>query len=257
MPISVHVSLSTIAAFVLTLTRVGTALFLLPLPGFKDAPRTVRIVFVVATTFCVLPLRVVPDSVAQGNGAFLLAMIGETAAGLLLGLPLAFLHEAFQFAAQAVSMQSGLSIASVYDPASRADSGVFQVLTQLATGFLFFLFNIHHFLLRLLGRSFDLFAGDSRVWEQASLTLVLRLAGTMFATGLKMGLPLVLLLLLIELSLALLGRLHSQMQLLTLAFPIKTALSCAFLAALLVRWPSLYQHLARQMFERVSELIPF
>ncbi|MBV9085793.1 MAG: flagellar biosynthetic protein FliR [Acidobacteriaceae bacterium] len=256
MPISVHFGTEAIAGFLLTLTRVGAALFFLPLPGFAEAARTARIVLVVGITFCLVPVWPVLRMDGLGAGQFTLALLGESGAGLLIGLAISFLHETFQFAAQAVSMQSGFSIASVFDPASKADTTVFQVITQLTTGLLFFVFGVHQQLIRILGRSFEIFTPNWAVLERASLKAIIILGGTMFTTGLKLALPLVVLLFLVELSLALLGRLHAQLQLMMVSFPAKTALSFLFLGAMMVRWPALYEHLARMVFDTLARLAP-
>ena len=257
MPISLHIDISTITSFVLTLVRVGSALFVLPLPGFKDSVGPIRIVLAVMISVCLLPLRPPVSFGLWSTGEFMVAALAESAAGLLLALAVAFLHESFQFAAEIISVQSGFSFASIYDPTSKADSGIFLVATQLVTGLLFFVFNIHHQLLRLLGRSFTVFAGgSSALLEHASMNVVLHLAGAMFATGVKIGLPLVVLSLLLDLSLALLGRLHAQMQLIFMSFPAKAALVFAVLAAMIVRWPSLYERVAVETFTALNQLFP-
>ena len=256
MPIRVHFGTELIAGFVLTVTRVGSALFFLPLPGFTDAAKPVRIVLVLGITFCLLPVWPVLQMDGLGAGRFTLALLAESGAGLLIGLAIAFVHEAFQFAAQAVSMQSGFSIASVFDPASKADTTVFQVLTQFTTGLLFFVFGVYQQLILILGRSFEIFTPNWPMLERASLKAIVVLGGAMFTTGLKLGLPLVVLLLLVEISLALLGRLHAQLQLMIVSFPAKTALSFFFLAAMMMRWPALYEHLARTVFDTLSQLAP-
>ena len=256
MPIELHLDVSTIARFVLTLVRVGSALFVLPLPGFKDSVGPIRIVLVVMISICLLPLRPATSFNDWSTGQFIVAALAESAAGLLLALAVAFLHESFQFAAEAISVQSGFSFASIYDPTSKADSGIFLVATQLITGLLFFVFNIHHQLLRLLARSFAVFADSSTALEHASINLVLHLAGAMFKTGFRIGLPLVVLSLLLDLSLALLGRLHAQMQLIFMSFPAKTALVLLLLAAMIVRWPSLYQSVAAETLTALNQLFP-
>lgn len=254
MPTSIHFDSAAIVGFLLTITRVGSALFFLPLPGFKDAAAVVRIGLVVGLSFCLFPFWPAIKIDTLSGGQFTMAVLAEAAVGLLIGLAIAFLHEAFQFAAQAVSMQSGFSFASIYDPSSKADTGVFLVITQITTGLLFFVFGVHHQLLRLLERSFEIFSYNGPHLESETTKAVLTMGGTMFTTGLKLGLPLVVLLLLIEFSLALLSRLHAQLHLLMLSFPAKTALSLIFLAIMLVRWPALYEQLAHSIFELLSRL---
>ncbi|HEY7304274.1 MAG TPA: flagellar biosynthetic protein FliR [Bryobacteraceae bacterium] len=254
MPIRIHFGPEAIVGFLLTLTRVGSALFFLPLPGFKDAAAVVKVALVVGISFCLFPFWASVKIGSLAGGQFAMAVLSESAAGLLIGLAIALLHETFQFAAQAVSMQSGFSFASIYDPSSKADTGVFLMMTQLAAGFLFFAFGVHHQLLRILARSFEIFSFSGPHLEDASIKAVLVMGATMFTAGLKLGLPLVVLLLLVEFSLALLSRLHAQLNLLMLSFPAKTALSLVFLAAMMARWPSLYEQMAQRIFELLSRL---
>lgn len=255
MPVRIHFEFAAIVGFLLTITRVGSALFFLPLPGLRDAVGVVRVALVVGLSFCLLPFWPAVKMDALSGGRFTMAVLAEAAAGLLIGLAIAFLHESFQFAAQAVSMQSGFSFASIYDPSSKADTGVFLMITQLATGLLFFVFDVHHQLLRLLARSFEIFSYNGPHLEAASIAAALQMGATMFTTGLRLGLPLVVLLLLIEFSLALLSRLHAQLHLLMLTFPAKAALSLVFLAIMLARWPVLYEQMARGIFNLLYRLV--
>lgn len=257
MPISLHFGMPMVAGFVLALTRVGCALFMLPLPGFKDAATTVRVVLVVSITFCLFPSWPMLSSDVSSGAQFTLAMLAEVAAGLLLGLAVAILHDCFQFAAQAISVQTGFSMASITDPSSKADTGVLLFMTQLTTGLLFFTLDIYHFMLRMLARSFDMFPLDSHALQQASVQTVIHLAGMMFVTGLQLGLPMVFLLMLIDIAVALLSRLHSQMQLSSMTFPVKTVLSFVFLGAMIARWPTIYEHLALRIFDQIGRLGAF
>ena len=254
MPIRVNFSPDAVWGFLLVLTRVGSALVFLPLPGVTSAPQVARIVLIIGITFCLFPLW---PSVAHDDlntGAALLAVLSETSIGLIMGLSLAFLTETFQLGAQAISMQTGFSFASTFDPSSEADSGVFQVLSQLTAGLLLFTLGIHEQLIRMFGRSLVAFSGGATLPRAFSTELVVRMGSNMFLSGLKLALPVVTLLFLVDLLLAVVSRLQQQMQLLTLAFPAKILLSLIFLSGVLTRWPSIYEHLARQMFETVFQL---
>jgi len=256
MPIRVHFAPEALYGFLLTLTRTGSALLLLPLPALKDAALSARIVLTVGITFALMPVWPAVHFDSLSGGQFFLAVISETAFGLLLGLAISFLNGTFQVAAQTISMQAGFSFASTFDPTSQADTTVFQMLTQLISGLLFFSLGIHRQLLRLLAHSFDVFSPSTNVLSEASVRTVVGLGAMMFATGLRLGLPVVALLLLAELALAVLGRLHAQLHLITLTFPIKTALSFAFLAAIIIRWPTLYEQTARHVFQALAQGLP-
>jgi len=102
-----------------------------------------------------------------------------------------------------------------------------------------------------------MFPLDSHALQQASVQTVIHLVGTMFVMGLKLGLPMVFLLMLVDVAVALLSRLHAQLQLVTLTFPAKTALSFVFLALMIARWPTLYEQMARRVFDEIGRLGSF
>lgn len=66
----------------------------------------------------------------------------------------------------------------------------------------------------------------------------------MFTAGLRLAFPVIALLLFIDISLALLGRLNSQLQLLSLSFPIKMLVALAVLAITSPAIPVIYESTA-------------
>jgi flagellar biosynthesis protein FliR len=254
MPIRVHFGTQAIYGFLLTLTRVGGALTLLPLPGFQNTPQSARIILIIGIAFCLFPLWPVTVPMSGDAGALALAAVSETAAGLLIGLSVAFIFEAFQLGAQAISFQTGFGFASTFDPSSQADSGVFQVFTQLACGLMFFGFGIHSELVRMLAKSMVLFHLEGDAFKGHSVMFILQQGTSMFITSLKLALPVVALLFVVDQALAGISRLQAQLQLLNLAFPAKIALSIFFFAALLTRWPSLYDRWAHEVLGKLIQL---
>jgi len=260
MPIKADIGLDVLYGFLLTMARVGGALILIPMPGFQGAPAAARVVLIVATTVCLFPFWphvAFPDLAA---GAFLLAILRETGFGLVLGLAISFLTETLQLAAQLISMQTGFSFASTFDPSSQADSGVFQVISQLAAGLFFFAFGIHRQLIRMFALSLSSTNWDSSRMlidgiGSASVAEVMRMGSTMFITALRLALPAVALLLLTDLCLSVISRIQAQMQLLMLAFPAKISLSLFFLSAIMVRWPTIYEKTATVLLNRIFRLI--
>ena len=83
------------------------------------------------------------------------------------------------------------------------------------------------------------------------------LGSSIFSTGVHLALPLMTLLFLIDLSIGLLGRLNSQLQLIALAFPAKMLAALAALSFLVLLIPKLYQQLRRWRFERSGTMLGF
>ena len=99
----------------------------------------------------------------------------------------------------------------------------------------------------MLAASFQRFPG--RIVDApsaAGLEGIVRLGGGMFSTGLRLAMPVIGLLLLIDVALALIGRMQQQLQLLSLAFPIKMLAGLSMLIILAPSLARLYQNAAAQ-----------
>jgi flagellar biosynthesis protein FliR len=232
--------LSTLYAFLLVLARVAGLVTFLPVPGFRNAPDTVRVLLALAITFALFPVWPALPNVNPNIGQLAVWAFCEAGFGLAAGLAVAFLTESFQVAAQVAGFQAGYGFASTIDPNSQADSSILQVLASLSTGLLFFTTGLDHQLIRVLAASFERFPAGSWAPASANLDGIVRLGGEMLSTGLRLGLPVVAVLLLIDFALALLGRVQQQLQLLSLAFPAKMAAALVLLAMLAPVVPKMF-----------------
>lgn len=223
---------STMLAFMLVLARVAGLVTFLPLPGFKGAPQLIRVVLAMAIAFALFPVWPSLPNDLPSFGALAGMALAEMGFGLAVGLAVAFLTEGFQLATQVIGVQAGYGFASTIDPTSQADSGVLPSMLTLITGLLFFTTGADRQLVRVLAASFEKFPAGSWAPSAASLDGVLQLGAGMFTTGLRLAMPVIALLVLIDLALALIGRMQQQLHLLSLAFPVKMIAAVGILAML-------------------------
>jgi flagellar biosynthesis protein FliR len=224
--------LSTLFAFLLVLARVGGFVTSLPVPGFRAAPDSIKIGLALVITFALFPVWPILPNAEPSLGQLTAWAFCEAGFGLLIGLAVLFLMEGFQIAAQVAAVHAGYGFATTIDPTSEADSGVLQTMASLFCGILFFSVGMDHQLIRLLAASFVRFPAGSWAPSATNLDGVLQLGSDMFSIGLRVALPVVALLILVDFALALLGRVQQHLQLLSLAFPAKMAIALALLAAL-------------------------
>jgi flagellar biosynthesis protein FliR len=254
MPNDVLLSSSTLLSFLLVLTRIAGCFVFVSFPGARHALETPKIVLSLVITLCLSSYW--PPPPAPDPGIFQMAgwILSEAALGITFGLTIAFLMEAFTLAAQIFGLQAGYSYASTIDPMSQADSTVLQIFTHLYTGLLFFSTGADRHLIRAFAASLDtvplgIFAPNAPV-----AAMLQKLGAGMLSTGLRVAMPLIAILLLIDLSLALLGRINSQLQLTTVAFPAKMAVALIALAGLAVTIPAVFEKSATQSFRTLESL---
>jgi flagellar biosynthetic protein FliR len=237
------VSQELLTGFLVALARVSGIFWLIPLPGARAVPAAAKLLVSLTITLALFPVWPVPERIPENAIALVPSVLLHLAAGLAMSVAIAFLLEAFQLGMQMVGLQAGYSYASTIHPSSEADSTVLQVFMVLLSGLLFFSFDLHHHLLRLLAWSLARPLGDalSAAALSAQFAALQELGSAMWITGLRLAIPVVAILILVDLALALFGRLHSQVQLLSLAFPLKMLIGVGGFAAVLVLAPSLFR----------------
>jgi len=248
---------SVLYGFLLVLARVAGIFIFIPLPGLNAAPDAAKVTLALALTFALYSrwpvIDPVPTSIVQLTGLVII----EAAIGLATGLAVAFIIEGLLVAAQAISTQAGFAYASTVDPSTQADSTVLILIAQLTAGLLFFTMGMDRQLLQILSRSLETNPPGTLALSRASVEGLVMLGSGVFSTGLRLVLPLMTLLFLIDLSIGLLGRLNSQLQMIALAFPVKMVVSLAALSFLVLLIPKLYQQSANAAFGALGKMLGF
>ena len=250
----IGISLSTLYGFLIVLARVGGILVFTPIPGAQASPNASRAVLALAITVMLLPLM--PTNINPAAFSVLAIWAAtEAVTGVLIGLAVSILLESLQFAAHMIELPAGFSYASIVNPDSQADSTLLQVLTQLLGGLLFFVLGFDRQVILILARSFDLLPPGA-VPARVPLTAALIRAGAgIFVTGLRLAMPVLALLLLVDIAIAVLGRIQAQLHLLPLSFSIKLLAGLLMLAGSLGLYAPVLQQSGNRMFAALAGLL--
>jgi flagellar biosynthesis protein FliR len=185
----------------------------------------------------------------------LMLMLSEMALGTAIGMLVNFLSEAFAVGAQTVALQAGYAYASVIDPSTQANSDVLMVMAQLLAGLLFFTANLHIWVMRVFADSLDRYPPGSFLLTQNIALEIVRVGADVFTIGLRLSLPVVILLLLTEVTLALVGRVSTQLHSGAHSVPLKMMLTLTTLSLVLVITPSLYRAYADEIMRTLQRAL--
>jgi flagellar biosynthesis protein FliR len=244
-------SASTLLAFALVLSRISGVFVYIPFPTQDTGPAPARVAIALATTLALLPRWPVIDANNLTLGKMALWMVSELALGTAMGLMIAFISESLTFGAQVLSLQAGYGYASVVDPTTQADSNVLPVVAQLTAGLLFFTTGLHRFVISAFAASLDSYPPGNFTVSQDFARTVVQLGATLFSTGLRLAFPVIGLLLMTDISLGVLGRINTQLQMGGNAFPVKMLLTLVMLAAVVAVAPSLYEAYSSEVFRTI------
>lgn len=237
MPVSSLISEGTLYAFLLVLARVAGAFVLVPLPGMQAGTEIARIVAGISVTIALMPLWPHFDAMPTSLATVLVAVVSEAVFGLSIGLSVSLLNEMLRMGGQILSQQAGFGFASSIDPMTAADAGLMVVIAQLAGSLLFLALGLHREVIRVFALSLSVQPPGSFHADPQLAEAFFRFASDIFSVGLRLSLPAIALLGLVDLSLALLGRINSQLQLIQLSFPLKMLTAMLLIALLAGMYP--------------------
>jgi len=255
MPDNVLFTYATLFGFLFTLARVSCIFAFLPLGAFRGAPDTAKIFLSLGFTMLLWPEWKSPVAADVTVGRIVAGLAGEVALGFAIGLTIAIVLEVFEVAAQVVSIQAGFGFASTVDPNSGADSTVLLTLAQITAGLFFFATGADRLLVRALADSLRLCPPESFTVKKQWANAMIHFAGSIFGSGLRLAAPVVALLLVTDAALAVLGRVQTQIQLVTLTMPAKLAASMLLLAATLSFQPKFFTSMMMQGIRLIEGML--
>ncbi|WP_027090857.1 flagellar biosynthetic protein FliR [Cohnella thermotolerans] len=244
-------------AFLLVLCRITSFLVAAPVFSTKTIPGTVKVGFGFFLTVIVF-LNVGFDKPVPTDGTFILAILREILAGLLIGFTAYLFFTIVQVAGSFMDMQMGLGVANIVDPLTGVSSPMLGNLKFMLQILVFLSINGHHYLVGAIMNSYKWLPLDNELFRTvASGSLTSFLARTFadtFTIALQISAPLVVSMFLIDLGLALLTRAAPQYQVFVVGIPIKILLGFAILILLMPGFSALFQTIFDQMFAALDKL---
>ncbi len=249
--------------FLLVLARVAGVFVFVPLPGLSASPVTARIVLSLAITICLLPLWPSTAGLDPSLDRSLARLAGyavmDAGVGMVLGLTVSFAIEAMKLAAQISGLHAGFGFASTIDPSSEVDSSLLLVVAELFAGLLFFAAGFDRQVLAILAGTLKTMP-PGQIAQNLSRThgapeVLARLSAEIFAYGLRLAFPVTAFLLLVDLTLGFLGRVNANLQLLTLAFPVKTIAALGMFSMLAPIYAHVYVTFAQHSLETAGRIL--
>jgi len=242
-----------LSAMTLALVRVSGMIAFAPFFSSTSLPMRTKAVFAGAVAFLLAPVVAdLPRAHATISAA---AILGELAVGLIYGLSLAFLNEMLLFAGQIAGLQFSYSLVNLMDPASAIQTPLLGDLFQLTGTLVVITAGLDRILLASLVRSFSVVPLGAGALGAPAATAIVRAAGGVFLAALELAAPVLATTMLVEMAIALLGRLSPQLPVMFLTVPLKTLTGFVVLTGSLALWPRFIEARFAGLLDMAERLI--
>lgn len=215
-----------LALFFFPFVRILAWLSFDPLLGNRAVPMRVRVVLGFVLTIAIAPILPLAPQVALVSGEGILLLLQQIAVGAALGFTLRIVIAMVEFAGQFMSMQMGLSFATLFDPINGAQTPVVAQFLTLAASLILFAFNGHHLVIAALAQSFEAVPIGASLHAQG-FAGVAHWGGALFNIGLSIAMPVTAALLATNLAIGMMSRAAPQLNIFAVGFPL--TLSAGFI----------------------------
>jgi flagellar biosynthetic protein FliR len=242
-----------LSAMTLALVRVSGMVLFAPFFSSGALPMRAKAALAVTIAFLLAPLIAgLPNAHAELG---LAPLLGELAVGLVYGLTLALLQEMLLFAGQIAGVQFSFSLVNLLDPSTHIETPLIGDLFQLMGTMVIIAAGLDRILLASLVRSFHAVPLGSYSLLSASGLAIVRAAGGVFLAGVELAAPVLAATVLVEIAVALVGRLSPQLPVMSMTVPLKTLTGFAILAGSIALWPRFIEARFAGLLDMAERLI--
>ncbi|MDA9556707.1 flagellar biosynthetic protein FliR [Vibrio sp.] len=203
----------------LPLLRITGVMFMAPLLGDGSVPVQIRVLLSVLLTVLIAPLVTVPTHIDPFSLEMLRVSLVELIWGMSYGLLFQIFFAVFSMVGQAISLQMGLGMAVMNDPANGVNVAILGRLFHIACMLLFLAMDGHIAVVMLLRESFDVWPIGEGIGE-GGFKVILELSAWMFVSAMTIVLPAVTIMLVSNITFGFMSRVAPSFNIFALGFPM-------------------------------------
>ena len=209
---------------ILIMLRITAFIVICPGFSFKGLPN----IFKIGLSFSIAAIvyTMLPDFTLGGNFYLLIPIaIKETLFGLSMGYITKLVFSAVETAGHFIDFQVGFSMGQVFDPTMGASSSNYGRLLNWLSITVFFMLNMHHYMIESLIKSFEYVPLNSLDLNDLGVSSILSLFSHVFELGFKLAVPIIIVVLTTDIVLGVISRTVPQINVLILGMPMKVMIS--------------------------------
>lgn len=222
-----EVALNYWEVFLLILVRIASFVYTAPFFSIQSIPQRVKVaisVFISILIFMMIPDR---SLVYSGVLDYAILVIKESVVGLLLGFVCNVCTQTIMFMGHIVDTNVGLSMASMYDPNLRAQTGITGTLYYYGTFLLMLISGLYQFLISAIIDSYTIIPIGAVTINTMLYNSFLEVIASYFIIGIRLSLPVFVTIMLLNVILGILTKVAPQMHMFSIGIQVKLLLGLA------------------------------
>lgn len=255
--INVTFDMNQYLVFLLASCRTAGVIFFNPIFGRNSVPSIMKVGLSLAIAmFAVFQLgttQVINYSVIE----FIAAMLQGFIIGIVIGFIMSMFLSVFQLGGEVIDMQMGLSMASMYDPATKANISVTGNLLTAMYILIFFISNAHLALFTVVIKSFQVIPlGLGQVSGQVGVFFI-ELMYYIFIYAVQLAIPIIVTEIIAEFAVGILMRLVPNINVFVINIQIKVIIGLIVVFTLIPALANFMTQMNLLMMEKITQVLTF
>ncbi len=227
---TLNIPLDAFYGVLLIFLRVAAIVFSSPVIDTPSIPVVFKAALAFSVSILLLPVVDMAVSVKDLSlVALVVGVLSEIAIGVTIGLSVKLLFSGIQLAGQIAGYQMGFAVANVVDPATSLQIPILAQFYNLTAMLVFLAINAHHIFFSAVVDSYRLIPPLSMHITPQLVDMMMRLAANMFVVAVKVGAPLIAVMLMVSVGLGLVARTVPQIHIFIVAMPLKILIGMIFM----------------------------
>lgn len=246
--------LSEYQILILVLVRVSGLFIISPIFSRVNLPETYKVSFSLLISLILMnvidgPSEPMPDLL------LMIECIKELLIGFMIGFISYLFFSVFFIVGQIIDVQIGFGIVSVLDPQSNIQIPITGNFYQIIATLAFLVINGHHVLIQALVTSYDYVPIGKVTLSVGMLNQFISIVGKLFILGFKIGSPILVTIILVDVLLGILAKTMPQMNVFIVGMPLKIMIGLALIIVTLPIFFITLHHIFNSMYEEIFNFL--
>jgi flagellar biosynthetic protein FliR len=250
-------SAGQVEAFILVLLRISAIVVTIPVISDTSIPARFKAALSILITLIIFPVVApkIPEPANYHLLILLYRMAGEVMIGLIIGFTARLIFAGIQMAGDMIGFQMGLSIANIIDPMTSDQVSIITELQYLIAMLVFLAVDAHHIFFSALIQSYSILSPLTFHFSGQLMQLIFDFSKEMFVISIKLGAPLMAVMLFSNVGLGIVARTVPQINVFIVGMPLQIAVGLIFLGLTAPLYIKLTQGLFSNLEVKIIHLL--
>lgn len=242
--------------FLLIFVRVASFVYIAPFFSMSNTPSRVRVGL--AFFISVLLYQTGPEQEAAYDTltGYTIIVMKEAVTGFLMGFGANLCTAVVSFAGQIADMEMGLSMASLFDPATKQQTTITGVYYNYMVLLLLMISGMHRYLLKALAETYELIPINGAVFhDDALLQALITFMGDYIIVGFRICLPIFAVMIILNAVLGILAKVSPQLNMFAVGIQMKVLVGFCVLFVTTAMLPDAAGFIYEQMKRMVVSFV--